>query len=1091
RLEGEVLGLASAANNLSPATRRAALEALGNAAASEAELERPGPEVLQHLLDMANGADVVLLHLVPKRLPGGDALVEAQARVLFADGKRAPQAFSAKGFSQDRRAAVMPVALTTALMAVVAVLAVLVILRRHSVAGQPVSHDLAVAVVAFVFGRAAPLGAFQLAGTVVPLPSATAELAANIWWPAWVGVVLFAVPVVVWRVAGPRLAAQAPVLAAAGRLGFLGLGVGLGAAAHAAMPLILYMDSAAVLPVLGTAIAAGAIGFGIGRSVDRFDTLDVLWGVPPLVLSMALGVALSATSITGVMVVAALSVVSVVLPWAWGRRTRSAHGEAQPGTAVISAHGDRWELPITASVLEQATAFRPGEVLWLGVEGESGAGKSALVARVIESWRARSAGLTLFQGSCRPLPGSETAPPFGPIQQALAGQLEMALSQGRNAVIGSAIEGAAAMLLGPMAGFLRGEGGAASEADLFVFVARKLKELALRGPVVLVIDDTQWLDASSLALLGYLRRHLGGKGGHGVAIVLAGRHMDEQADIWGQIGISPLRVDGLDAAQQQDFLAVALGLSGAAAHWVIQWLGEGAHTPGKLRDAVEHLVKHGALEPAGTGLDLAQGSTPSVPPLPGAAERVRDALAAMPDARAALAAAACIGLRFELSLVAEAVDRPLGDTIALMDEIERRTGLVRDDQGSDDIYMFASLQVLEAVRSALGAVLCGPLAADVPQIVRHLNGRLADALEARGVRTGEDRLRLALHRFGAGRTQAAQAVDACLDAALALARMFRYGDARQMVARARECAQAGGGSPAVDRVEWTVDAAECHVRGVAEDSARIARRGIALLEADDEAIHLLPQVAQACYDGVRADRALLAETTRLATRMAEGQGETAAEGLHLMALAAARQPGSDYRLVTLRRALAAAEAAGEPAAKARIANSLAEELAGGDQAAQAEARALFQLSLDLKNDADIRDLPGLARTHGGMGRLAFFGTPPDYAQARHHFEEDLRLSEQIGDLRGISKMESLLGACARAEGRLGEAEAHYRRSIAQDVDQLDVCLSFAGLLACHTAAGDGEAFDETAAEARSRDFSGVPDFARTQLSVALAAGAAA
>lgn len=1068
RLEGEVLNLAAAAS-ITPMTRRDVLEALGN---DEAALQRLGPDAAQALLAAAHGADLVVMNLRPKRLQGGDAMVEAEARVLFADTKRLPLVFSTRGFGFDRRDWVLPLAAINAGLGLVAVGVVVAVLRRRALGGQPFGHDLAMAVAAFAFGRLAPLGAFGLVASVVPAPLAAARLPAAGWWPCWIGLVLFVLPMVVWRVAGPRLAAQVPLLASAGRLGILGLGVGLGAAAHAAGPLVMYLEEGAWPALLATAMAAAAIGYATGRGVDRFDSRDVLWGLPPLVLAALLGAALSAALAPAILAIAALAVLAVALPA--GLEFRAAHRRADhrlaSADAADSAAAPVWELPATGAVLAQADGFRPGAVLWLGLAGDAGAGKSALIERVLEGWRGD--GLTLLRGACSPLPGSHSAPPFGPIQQALAGRMELAAAlrrDGRNALIGSAIEDAAAMLLGPMAGFLRGDCGAASEADLFVFIARKLRELSLAAPVALVIDDIQWLDESSKALLAYLRTNLRGENGRGIAILLAGRA--EAGAVWAGLGTEPVRVDALDDSQQRDFLCAGLGLSAPAAAWVVRWLGDGIHTPGRLKEAVEHLARNGALE----GGELAARLPAALPPLPGAAERVREALAALPQARNALTAAACLGLRFEVALVAEAVERPLGETIALLDEVERATGLIRDAQGGDATYTFVSLQVLDAVRAALGAGSSGPLAAGVPQIVRHLNARLADALAARGIATVEDRLRLALHRHGAGRSQAAQAVAACCDAAQALARMFRYDEARDMVSRARDCARISGEAAEVERVAWSVDAAQAHVQGVAEDSAAIARRGLDLVE---DAPELLGMVAQSCYDGVRADRALLAETARLAERMAAGPD--VAEGLHLMALAAPRD-GSDFRVATLRRALAAAE--GET--RARIANSLAEELSG-DPAARDEAQSLFQLSLDLKNQAEIRDLPGLARTHGGMGRLAFFAQPPDLEAARVHFEEDLRLSEQIGDRRGISKMHSLLGAVALKQGRGEDAERHYRRSIAENVDRIDVCLSLAGLLDRVRASGDAAAFATLAEEARGHDFSDLPPFARDELARALA-----
>lgn len=132
--------------------------------------------------------------------------------------------------------------------------------------------------------------------------------------------------------------------------------------------------------------------------------------------------------------------------------------------------------------------------------------------------------------------------------------------------------------------------------------------------------------------------------------------------------------------------------------------------------------------------------------------------------------------------------------------------------------------------------------------------------------------------------------------------------------------------------------------------------------------------------------------------------------------------------------------------KARIANSLAEQLSYAGEAERAAAKKLFETSIELNSRPEIRDVAGLAMSHGGLGRLAFFAKEPDYATARAHFAENLRLSEQIGSLIGQTKMHSMLGACNLAEGVHDEAKRHYAAAAKLASEYVDKVFALIGLV---------------------------------------------
>ena len=154
------------------------------------------------------------------------------------------------------------------------------------------------------------------------------------------------------------------------------------------------------------------------------------------------------------------------------------------------------ELEAIARVLASAAN---GHTAAAVVIGEPGSGKSSLLARAAAAWK---------HGDAASATGFE---PMQSIQLAAAGGLLRALGRGEAGahldalVFGSAGETAG----GDRAGALR------------IFEAAH-RALAERGPLLLLVDDLQWFDAQSLALLHYLL-HAQARGEHRLALVAAAR----------------------------------------------------------------------------------------------------------------------------------------------------------------------------------------------------------------------------------------------------------------------------------------------------------------------------------------------------------------------------------------------------------------------------------------------------------------------------------------------------------------------------------------------------------------------------------------
>ena len=153
--------------------------------------------------------------------------------------------------------------------------------------------------------------------------------------------------------------------------------------------------------------------------------------------------------------------------------------------------GRRSELAALDAVLARAGNGNGSPVL---VEGEAGIGKSRLMA-LLES-RGRAAGVAVLVGECLPLAEGELA--FAPIVAALRSvMLDREMRAGLEPPLRAAL-GA----LWPLKGSERCR--SADREQLFEAVYRVLAGLAARQPVLLIIEDVQWVDPSSSDLLSFV-----------------------------------------------------------------------------------------------------------------------------------------------------------------------------------------------------------------------------------------------------------------------------------------------------------------------------------------------------------------------------------------------------------------------------------------------------------------------------------------------------------------------------------------------------------------------------------------------------------
>ena len=206
------------------------------------------------------------------------------------------------------------------------------------------------------------------------------------------------------------------------------------------------------------------------------------------------------------------------------------------------------ELAKLGSLLDQAMAGRGGVAL---VAGEAGGGKTVLLDEFARQAGQAHSDLIALRGRCNAHgSGGDLFLPFREILQTLAGDVEskraggtLSPEQARRAWEALPVMGAALVEHGPdlIDSFVPGEallrrlegfstsastarwekqlretiaraieGAPALQPDLFSQVTQVLHTLSLRSPLLLEIDDLQWADSGTAALLFHLGRRLAG-----------------------------------------------------------------------------------------------------------------------------------------------------------------------------------------------------------------------------------------------------------------------------------------------------------------------------------------------------------------------------------------------------------------------------------------------------------------------------------------------------------------------------------------------------------------------------------------------------
>lgn len=671
--------------------------------------------------------------------------------------------------------------------------------------------------------------------------------------------------------------------------------------------------------------------------------------------------------------------------------------------------------------------------------GDGGAGKTTTARKLISDIRTND---TLILESS----STKENTPYSTFHQLLDSFLEIDLFGKRetNEAMDQVLAVAGAFLLGPIAGFMDGKNDEGfSKQDIFVSIKDKFKELSKDRKIIIFVDDLQWIDNASKELLKYILDYF--KDDDNFTALFTSRHMEDNI-LFSYLNLeNDLQLVGnISKDEQNIFLKNTFSLSNEVTQWIIDWINDVEDVyPSHLIDIVGNLYRNDCLVESDYGYKFSDTFDTEHPVIPtNIKDEIINVLNNYPEYKDIIGICATYGKEFDILVVSDTLGMNIIKLTQILNKIAEETNLIYDLLSKDNFYTFKSQIALDATRSIIGFSTKSFTDTSVPQIMRYYHQILATSM----IKYDYLPMQIANHYYASSKMNVKKAITYLIESALVCKNIYQYDEAIDYINKSKELSIADNSyDMKILETELLILADKEFVTG--SPSVEFTQRLLEYISPNIEE-ELKVVTARSCYDSGRLDRKYFETCVKIAQNylIVSNDDITKAEGYHFAAIGMDNTPeNKNIKIAYFQKALKLSKQ--YKIIYAKVANSYAGYLSFGDVEAKELALKLFNESKDIKENLLIKDLPGLARTYGGLGRLALFsGDESKLKDALENFLEDLKVSIELNDNYGISNMYSFIGTTYKKMKEYDKAIEYYSKSIECDHNKIDIYASLLGIL---------------------------------------------
>ncbi|WP_084687807.1 helix-turn-helix transcriptional regulator [Paraburkholderia oxyphila] len=621
---------------------------------------------------------------------------------------------------------------------------------------------------------------------------------------------------------------------------------------------------------------------------------------------------------------------------------------AEDATSQASIVGRETELAALADLLGRMVSGR-GAITMLA--GEPGIGKS----HTAQALASRATGVRALWGRCNEEPG---APPYWPWLQIMRAWLESHDDEALHAMPGATAAPIAEILpeiglrVGDLAPLLPTSDPLQQRFRLFDAMASFWRLAAAREPLLLIIDNLHWADASSLRLLEFLAPEIGDN-----RILLLATYRDIElnrqhplSDTLGDLAryghFHRFRLAGLSRRETEALIAHSGG-NGFTPALLDAIYSQTEGNPLFIAEMTRLLIQEGVLE-RNVGKQPAEPRAVALIRIPEGVKEVigRRLNQLSPQTNRVLERAALIGRTFDLQLLRCVLDEPLVSRLQNTIEEALRSRILESAE-QPGCYQFSHALIRETLYDEIAIpTRCG------------LHLRVAQAIESLNADDADRHLPVLAHHYACAlpSADAARATDVARRAAERATRLLAHEEAARYYRLALQAADM-----------------------MSDDDPVLKSR---LLNALGESLTFVGEYLQA--------RAAFEQAMSLSSAAGEIDGMMSAALGFEMATWSPGLPGQAAARL-LREALAA-QASGDSTAKAQLLSSLARALIFSGEDAQAAIVREQAVAMARRSGDTGALVSTLAST------LSIRWQPERSAQRLRDIDEALHLAEAAGDV---------------------------------------------------------------------------------------------